>query len=91
MTSQQKFLFLFVPTFEKIEDFLKAYQKLDDQKNEQVIELQVRKEYWTTTPGYPDIERNCWLTLKYAVDQMERSFLIGKSKVKIQLQCRELE
>ena len=77
------------PSFEKIEEFLRFYQSLHQQNKEAVIQCPLPAEYLTTIPGYPDVERNCWLTLQYAIEQMNRSFYLKNSKVKIDVQIQD--
>lgn len=77
------------PSFEKIEEFLRFYQSLHQSNAEAIIECPLPQEYLTTIPGYPDVERNCWLTLQYAIEQMNRSFYLKNSKVKIQVQIQD--
>lgn len=75
--------FDFAPNFQKIEDFMRLYQELHSQAQEACIKLTVTPAFIKAVVGFPDIEQNCWITLRHAVDQMNRAFLNEKSKVRI--------
>ena len=89
MSELQKNVFHFEPTFEKLEALLKVYQLMDQARQNQVLEIEVLPDFWNCVPGYPDVARNCWLTLKFTVEQMENTFRSGKSLVQIRIHSTE--
>ena len=80
--------FEFTPSFAKIEEFLKLYQKFHESREQSTLICLVSDDYWTSAISYPDIEKNCWLTLRFAVDEMNRFFLEQKSKTQVIVQKR---
>lgn len=77
--------FHFKPDFGHVESFLKFYQVQHTSNVEIVLKLEVAADYFTTMPGYPDPTRNAWITLRYAVEQMNQSFYNKKSQVQIEV------
>ncbi|MFS4459352.1 hypothetical protein [Bdellovibrio sp. HCB2-146] len=79
-------MFEFSPTFSKLEEFLKLYQQLHASGEDVTLAMSLPVEYEKAVVGYPDLEQNCWMTLRFAIDQMNRTYLHGKSKVRIHVQ-----
>lgn len=77
--------FEFHPTFEKVEEFLRLYQSLHNEGQEVTLVCPLPSAFWNTLPGYPDVERNCWLTLQYAIEQMNRTYHLQKSNVRVEV------
>ena len=77
--------FDFSPSFQKLEEFMRFYQSLHAQNMYVVLRIPVSESYHKATIGYPDTEQNCWITLRFAVDQMNRAYSHGNSKVRIQM------
>jgi len=82
MTTHQTALeFHFEPNWDCLEQLLRVYADLDAMKCRRTIDLSVGADYFSTLPGYPNRVRNAYLTLEYAVQQMNRSYYCGNSLV----------
>lgn len=81
-------VFEFIPNFAKLEEFLRLYQNLDKIKEPVLLILPLSESYWRTQLGYPDVEAACWISLRFAVEQMNQAFLGGSSLVKVEVRQR---
>lgn len=73
--------FQFEPSWECIEQFLRIYADLNAMKSRRTIDVWVGEDFYSTLPGYPNRTRNAFLTLEFAIQQMNRAFHCGNSLV----------
>lgn len=73
--------FRFHPNWGHLEDFLQIYKEIDRLGKRITIKVTADPEFDAVLPGYPNIKRNAWLTLDYAIQQINRVFNRGKSLV----------
>ena len=80
--------FDFYPDWEHLERFLRLYKEADQSGHRTTLKVSVDPEYHHTLPGYPNARRNAWLTLEYAVQQVNRSYHKNNSLVDCQVVSR---
>ncbi|MCB0367602.1 MAG: hypothetical protein KDD68_19530 [Bdellovibrionales bacterium] len=71
----------FHPDWDHLERFLQLYQELHKSQKRHTLKVLVTSDFYSTLPGYPNRQRNSWMTLDYATQQMNRSFSRDQSLV----------
>ncbi|MCB0366123.1 MAG: hypothetical protein KDD68_12080 [Bdellovibrionales bacterium] len=77
--------FDFRPDWDSLETFLRTYQQLHASDQRVTLRVYVSQEFYSSLPGYPNRLRNAWMTLDYAIQQMNRTYHRERSLVDCQV------